>query len=468
MERKVDVAIIGSGTAGLNAMGQTRRAGKSFVLINGGELGTTCARVGCMPSKAMIQIADDFARRRIFHRFGILGEDKLSLDAEHVMEHVQDTRDIFVDRVLAGSTDEMGDELIEGYAEFVDLHTLKVDDQIIKADRIVIATGSTPIVPEAWRQFGDRILTSDTIFEMETLPKSVAVIGLGVIGLELGQALCHLGVDVTGIDQLEVIAGLTDPAANQVAIDAIGQEFPLWLGASAGISEEGDMLRVSAGDKSVLVEKVLVSIGRKPNLERLGLEKLDIELNEAGIPVYNPNTMQIGDLPLFIAGDVNGERPILHEAGDEGRIAGYNASHDEIKAFRRKTPLGITFTEPNIVTVGESWETLKNRDDVATGEMPLGPVGRALIMARNKGIIRLYAEKSSGKMLGATLVSTRGEHLGHLLGWCIEQGLTVHDLLRMPFYHPTIEEGMQAALYNLRKAVDPQPAPLLELRELTS
>jgi len=358
--------------------------------------------------------------------------------------------------------------LIEGYAEFVDMQTLKVNDQIIKADKIVIATGSTPIVPAAWQQFGDRVLTSDSVFEIENLPKSIAVIGLGVIGLELGQALNKLDVEVTGIDQLEIIAGLTDPVANQSAIDAIGKEFPLWLGAEAEITEEGDMLRVTAGENSVLVEKVLVSIGRRPNLDRLGLDKLDIELDASGIPVYNPNTMQVGDSSIFIAGDVDGVRPILHEAGDEGKIAGYNASHDEVKAFKRKTPLGITFTEPNIVTVGEAWSALQDRDDVVTAEMPMGPVGRALIMAKNKGVIRVYAEKSSGKILGVTIVSTKGEHLGHLLSWCIEQGLTVHDLLRMPFYHPTIEEGLQAALYNLLKEVDAKPSPLLELEELSA
>jgi len=467
METKVDVAIIGSGTAGLNAMGQTRRAGKSFVLINGGELGTTCARVGCMPSKVMIQIAEDFSRRKIFHRFGIQGEDSLSLDDAHAMEHVQDTRDIFVDRVLAGSTDEMGDELIEGYAEFVDKQTLKVNDQIIKAEKFVIATGSTPIIPAAWKQYGDKILTSDNIFELENIPKSMAVIGMGVIGLELGQAMHNMGVDVTGIDQLEIIAGLTDPVANKAAIDVFSKVFPLWLGAAAEISEEGDLLRVTAGEESVLVEKVLVSIGRRPNLEKLGLDKLGIELDDTGIPVYNPNTMQIGDAAVFIAGDVNGVRPILHEAGDEGKIAGYNASHDEMKAFKRKTPLGVTFSEPNIVTVGAAWSELQDRDDVVTTEMPMGPVGRALIMAKNKGVIRLYAEKASGNILGAAIVSTKGEHLGHLLSWCIEQNLTVHDLLRMPFYHPTIEEALQAALYNLLKEVDSKPTALLELQELS-
>ena len=196
------------------------------------------------------------------------------------------------------------------------------------------------------------------------------------------------------------------------------------------------------------------------------MDKLGVKLNASGIPEYDPNTMQVGDLPIFIAGDVDGDRAILHEAGDEGRIAGYNAAHDARKAFRRKVPLSITFTDPNIVMVGETWQELQDRDDVVTAEMPMGPVGRALITTKNKGIIRLYADKTSGKLLGATIVAAKGEHLGHLLAWSMEQGLTVHDLLRMPFYHPTIEEGLQAALYNLLKEVEPVQTPLLELTEL--
>ncbi|HFD87949.1 MAG TPA: dihydrolipoyl dehydrogenase [Gammaproteobacteria bacterium] len=457
MTRKVEVAIIGAGTAGLNAMGQVRQAGKSFVLINGGHLGTTCARVGCMPSKAFIQVADDFHRRHIFKRHCIIGGDDLGIEHENLMEHVRDLRDVFVDRVLGSSTDNLGDELIEGYARLTGPNSLVVNDEEIEADSIVIATGSRPIMPESWKTFGDKVVTTDEFFEMESLPGSMAVIGLGVIGLELGQALSRVGVDVTGIDAVEQISGLCDPVVNQQAVKIIGEEFPLWLGSPAELSADGDKIRVKAGDKEVVVDKVLVSIGRTMNVEGLGLEHLGVKLDDRGVPAYDRATMQIGDLPVYIAGDVDGDVPILHEAGDEGKIAGYNAARQAAERFVRKPLLAITFCDPNIVTVGATWNALEGRDDVAVAEMPMGPVGRALIMAKNKGVIRIYADKKTGELLGGAMIAVKGESLGHLLNWAIQKDMTVFDVLQMTFYHPVVEEALQAAFNNLVPQIEQKP-----------
>ena len=468
MERTVDVAIIGAGTAGLNAMGQVRKAGKSFLLINGGHWGTTCARVGCMPSKAFIQVADDYHRREIFERHGIEGEAALSLDMIEGMEHVRDMRDIFVDRVLGSSTDDLPEEnMLEGYARFRDAETLDVGETVVHAKRFVIATGTTPIVPAAWKKFGNRIMTTDEFFEQQDFPSTMAVIGLGVIGLELGQALSRKGVKVTGIEGSDRIASLSDKIANDVAVQLMRKEFDIWLGAQARLSEAGDKILVTAGEQSVEVDKVLVAIGRRPNLENLGLDKLDLAVDQNGMPIFNPNTMQLGDLPIYMAGDVNGKRQILHEAGDEGRIAGYNAAYGRRTAFKRKTPLGITFCDPNICTIGADWSELQDNEDVVVGEMQMGPVGRALIMGKNKGVMRVYADRNTAKLLGATLVSVKGENVAHLLAWSIQQGLSVFDMLRLPFYHPVIEEALQAALYDVLKKLDVKSAAkILELEEL--
>ena len=209
-DKQVDVAILGSGTAGLNATSRVGPSGRSFPLINGGEPGTTCARVGCMPSKALIQVAEDYHRRTHMGRYGVDGHQALSIDLPEAMEHVQDLRDNFVDRVLSNSTDNMGDKFIEAYVRFVDPHTLELDNgERVIAERIVIATGSRPIVPEAWRAFGERVLTTDDFFEQEDLPGSVAVIGLGVIGLELGSVYAALGSRVTVVEQSDhLLAGV--------------------------------------------------------------------------------------------------------------------------------------------------------------------------------------------------------------------------------------------------------------------
>ena len=464
--RKVDVAIIGSGSAGLYALGKIRPSGKSFVLINGGELGTTCARVGCMPSKAVIQVAEDFHRRNIFNRYGVEGHEDMSLTIPEAMEYVQDLRDSFVERVLANSTDKLPKEnFIEGYARFVETELLEIDTgELIRAASIIIATGSRPLVPRAWDSFRDRIITTDEFFELEDLPQSLAVIGLGVVGLEIGQSLRRLGLDVTGIDQLEMIGGLSDPEVARTAIEVFGKEMPLWLGHAAEVTEvENGMLRVQAGEQSVEVERVFASMGRIPNLDKLGLADIGIELDAHGIPVFDPGTMRIGDTAIYIAGDATGERPLLHEAGDEGRIAGHNAISAEPMAFRRKTPLSITFCDPNIVVVGTRFADLDPASTVS-GQVHMGPVGRAMIMARNRGLIRVYADKASGRLLGAEMACPKGENLGHLLAWCLQQEMKVGEILQMPFYHPVIEEALQAALYDLYGKVDVKNAtPITEL-----
>jgi dihydrolipoamide dehydrogenase len=457
MPREVDVAILGAGSAGLFALSQVKRETDNYVLINGGELGTSCARVGCMPSKVFIQVAEDFHRKSLFEREGIDGAEELSVDIPASMEHVQDLRDVFVDRTL-GVTDEMDEtHLIDGYAKFISNDTIEVNGERIKAGSIIIATGSAPVVPALWQDFADDIFTTDEFFELEDLPESMAVIGLGSIGLEIGQALHRLGIKVSGVDQLANVARLEDDKVNDVAVTVIGKEFPLWLGQPAALEKVDGGIQVTAGDNQMVVDKVLASLGRKPNLDNLNLDATDIKLDENNIPVFNPLTMQVGDLPIYIAGDVNADRPLLHEAGHEGRVAGYNAVQHvrgrPAEKFKRKVPLAITFCDPNIATVGAQLSEL-NEADIAIGEIQFAPVGRALIIGKNRGLLRLYVQKSDGLLLGASMCCVKAENLAHLICWSIQNGMTVFDMLKMPFYHPVIEEALQAALYGVLSQLD--------------
>jgi dihydrolipoamide dehydrogenase len=235
MQRKVEVAIIGAGTAGINAMSMVREVTDDFVLINGGPLGTTCARVGCMPSKIMIQIADDFHRRQVLAKEGIDHGGELTMDVSSNLARVRALRDQFVGGIIEDVIAPLGDRFIEGYAEFVEPTLLQVGEMQIRADKTVIATGSRPVIPRQWSHFGDRLLTTDTIFEQSQFPRDMAVLGLGVIGLELGQALARIGLNVTGFDVLPQVGGLQDPEVNRVAVETIGKEFPMHLEAEAGI-----------------------------------------------------------------------------------------------------------------------------------------------------------------------------------------------------------------------------------------
>jgi dihydrolipoamide dehydrogenase len=176
-----DVAIIGAGTAGLTARREVAKKTDNYIIIDDGPLGTTCARVGCMPSKVLIQVANDFDRRKKFAEMGISGADELSIDHKQVMQHVRKLRDRFVRGVFSGM-DGWEDKLVRKRATFVDANTLDLGDEQVRADKIIVATGSRPILPAQWQPFKEHLIDTNDFFELETLPKKVAVIGLGVIG----------------------------------------------------------------------------------------------------------------------------------------------------------------------------------------------------------------------------------------------------------------------------------------------
>ena len=378
------------------------------------------------------------------------------------MERIRDLRDMFVDLILANTTDDMGDALIDGYAEFIDARTLQAGNQIIHTHATVIATGARSFVPPEWREFGDGTLTVETLFDQETLPESIAVLGLGPIGIELAQALHRLGVRVVGIERGDRIARIADPVVNKAAVDIIAREFPLWLGAGVSVERQGARFRVRAGDREIEVEKLLIAAGRQPNVDGLCLKRLGVATDHQGVPLYDPCTMQLDQLPVYIAGDAAGGLATLQKAADQGRIAGFNAARHCATKFKPKTHMSIVFCDPNVVSVGALWSEL-DEDLSAIGEVRFGPVGRAVITGRNRGILRIYADKKSSRILGAAMVGAHCEHLAHLVAWAVEIGMTVTEALRMPYYHPVFEEAIQDALYELDRQMNGRDATKAQL-----
>lgn len=461
MDRNVDIAIIGAGTAGLSAFKEATKHKKRVVLIDGGTLGTTCARVGCMPSKVLIQVAEFFHQRLYLKDQGIHGGEHLTVDIPEALAYVRQLRDHFTSGVVK-YTESLGDQLIRENARFIDPNTLQVGHQKIKAQKTIIATGSSSIIPKAWESFSDRILMSENIFEQKTIQDKVAVIGAGVIGLELGQALARLGIDITIYHADQYIGGLTDPKVAEAAAKILSEALSLYTNARAEITQQADAkLSISASDHTTTADQILAALGRRPNIEQLNLEALGVDFDSSGIPRHDCESMQIHDLPIFMAGDVNKVRPLLHEAADEGRIAGYNAAQSSPICFKRRVPIRILFTQPNIASVGQTYQELKDQP-IAIGEVDYSDQGRARILKKNQGLLRIYGDSNNGQLLGAEMIAPEGEHLAHLLAWAIQNKHTVFDVLQLPYYHPVIEEGMRTALRDLSRQVE-QQAKLLEL-----
>ncbi|SFV03861.1 dihydrolipoyl dehydrogenase [Pseudoduganella namucuonensis] len=467
---RTDVAIIGAGTAGLSAYRAARAGGKRAVLIESGPYGTTCARVGCMPSKLLIAAADAAHAVADAPAFGV-HPGPVRIDGRAVMARVRSERDRFVGFVLEGMEHIPAEDLLRGHARFAGPRELSIDGHtLVQAERIVIATGSTPIVPQEWRQAGDRVISSDAVFEWTDLPGSVAVVGTGVIGLELGQALHRLGVRVTMYARGGSVAQLGDPEVLAEAARVLGGALDIRFQTSvASVTAEDGRLALASRDETGRERResfdfVLAAMGRKPNVHELNLELAQIALDRRGVPLYDRRTMQCGSSAIFIAGDADDELPLLGEAADQGKIAGANAARfPDVQPGLRRTPLTVAFCEPQIATMGASYRDLcaSHGGRFAAGSVSFGNQGRSRVMRQNQGMLRVYGEFGSGRFLGAEMVGPRAEHIGHLLSWACQARLTVSAMLDMPFYHPVVEEGVRTALRDLAEqlAAEP-PAPV--------
>nr|WP_199067870.1 dihydrolipoyl dehydrogenase [Chromobacterium sp. ASV5] len=449
----IDVAIIGAGTAGLAAYRAAKAHGKSAVLIEGGPYGTTCARVGCMPSKLLIAAAEAAHHAGRAAMFGVHVDGPVRIDGREVMARVRGERDRFVGFVLRGVESIPPQDRLRGYARFIDNTTLQVDEHtLIQAQRVVIATGSSPAIPAPFRAFGDRLIVNDDVFSWETLPQSVAVFGPGVIGLELGQALSRLGVKVRVFGVGGAVGPLSDPAIRDYARQALSADF--YLDPDAKILEmdkDGEQARIrylnlDGEEVEERFDYVLAATGRAPNVKGLGLENTSLQLDARGVPVFDPETLLCVGAPVFIAGDANNILPLLHEAADEGKTAGDNAArYPDVQPGLRRSSIAVVFSDPQMMMVGRRFADLPPGSFV-TGEVSFEDQGRSRVMGINKGLLHVYADAATGRFLGAEMIGPRAENLAHLLAWSHQQGLTIAQMLEMPFYHPVIEEGLRTAL----------------------
>lgn len=465
---ETDVAIIGAGTAGMSAYRAALQHTSRVLLIEGGAYGTTCARVGCMPSKLLIAAGDAAHAVSGASRFGVRA-GPVSVDGRAVMARVRQERDRFVGFVVDAVQSWPVEHRLRGEAVFLDDHTLQVGHQRVRARRIVIATGSRTSLPEGWKAaLGDRLLTNDEVFEWHDLPASVAVVGAGAIGVEIAQALHRLGVRVRLYGRARSFGPLTDPALQARAAQVLAAELPTSLGVGRiDPRREGSdvVVRAVQRDGSIHQERfdwLLAATGRRPNTGHLGLTCTTLPLDPSGVPLYDRHTGQVGSHAVFIAGDAGGDRALLHEAADEGRIAGDNAGRfPEVRVRPRRAPLAVVSSDPQMALAGATHaELTASGRPFETGTASFDDQGRSRVMGRNQGAIHVYGEAGTGRFLGAEMIGPEAEHIGHLLAWSVQRGDTVQQMLDSPFYHPVVEEGVRTALRQLQRALRLGPPPV--------
>lgn len=435
-----DVIVIGGGTAGLGAYRKAKSLGKKVLIIEKNDFVTTCASVGCMPSKLLIAASENMHEIMKSDKFGI-NVKEIEIDQKKLLGRVRSERDRFVGFVKRGADNIAAEDKVIGAGYIKNKNTVVVNNREYSTKAIVIATGTNVFIPPVYNDVKDVLLTNENIFEQETLPKSLAVVGAGVIGLELGFALKNLGVEVTLLNTNNNLLGLSQDI-NDYLVRHLEKELNFTYNDNVISAKKvigGVELTFESGRTEVF-EKILITAGRKTDLKNLGLENA-YEENIVG--KYNRFTTQLGNSNIFLAGDVNSDVPLLHEATKEGAIAGENAAnYPKVKTFQRNVQMSIIFSSPQIIQVGK---TKNLPEDVIKGQVSFEDQGRSRVMLKNMGLLNVYFDRKSHRFYGAEMIGPNAENIAHSFAWIIEMGVTLEQVLNFPFYHPVVEEGVRTA-----------------------
>ncbi|UXO86028.1 dihydrolipoyl dehydrogenase [Brucella intermedia] len=444
--------IIGGGPGGYVCGIRAGQLGIDTVLVEKTRLGGTCLNVGCIPSKALIHAADEFHRLSVFASKGALGisAENPAIDFARTLEW----KDGIVNRLnsgVAGLLKRSRVRMFHGQARFLDGKTVLVETdtgrQTIHAENIVIATGSVPVEIQAL-PFGGKVISSTEALSLEKIPEKLAIVGGGYIGLEIGTAFAKLGAKVTVVEATDRIlpqydAELTRPV--MARLKALGVE--ILTGTSAkGLSKDEAGLEVLTADgstKTIEADRILVTVGRKPQTDGWGLSEIRLDMDGRFIRVDERcRTSMRG---VYAIGDVTGEPMLAHRAMAQGEmvaeiIAGGNQVWD-----KRCIP-AVCFTDPEIVTVGLSPdEARKAGHEIQVGVFPFQANGRAMTVEREDGMIRVVARADNHLILGIQAVGVGISELSSSFAQAVEMGARLEDIAATIHAHPTLSEGFVEA-----------------------
>lgn len=459
-----DIIIIGAGTAGISAYNEAIKYTQNILIINDGPWDTTCARVGCMPSKLLISSANRMHDIQTAEELAL--KHNAVIDTSDVMQRVHVLKERFIRATLKGVDQWNSSHKISGKAKFIDPQTIEVNGQSYRAKSFIVAVGSRPNIDETLKQqLKEKYITSNEIFEFSQLPKSLAVIGSGIIAIELAQAMQRLGVQTTMFARSQKVGTLTSPILQKLAQEQLSKELNIKFKTLPDeIEIQADkIIKINFTEndqtKSIEVEYVLGATGRQSNIDRLGLDKLNSTFKDIKNLPIDKETKQLANLPIFIVGDAAPDAPIQHEAAHTGKQVVHNClNYPEVKPISALIPLAIVFCHLEMAIVGKSFKQLEDQQiEFIRGFVSYENQGRALVLGENSGGIEVYFDKNSGKLLGAELFCSQAEHLAHLLAWMIDADQDIHQILKKPFYHPTLEEGLRTAFKHARRQFDALP-----------
>jgi dihydrolipoamide dehydrogenase len=449
--RPVQVLVVGGGPGGYTAAARAAELGREVVLVERDRLGGICLNAGCIPSKALITAANDLERIAALAERGISASPTLDLPA------VQAWKRTVVDGLVRGVRQLLAKvEVVEGTARLLDPHRVAVEsaDRVshFRFEHAILAAGSRPVALEALPVDGERVLDSTGALELQLVPETVAVVGGGYVGIELGTALAKLGARVTVVEALDrVLSGFDAELVREVerTLERLG--VTVLTKATPRALDEGELLVDSPdGVARVEAERVVVAAGRRPNSD-------DLQLEEAGIATLESGHIEVDEqrrtrVPSVLAiGDLTPGPGLAHKAMEEGRVAA-EAIAGLASGFDQQVPL-IAFTDPELASVGMTEaDARRARIPVAVGRARYAASGRAAILGERRGLVKLVADAQSGVVLGVQLA---GPHATDLVGeaaLAVETACRAEDVARTIHPHPTLTEALGEAATAAQRA----------------
>jgi mercuric reductase len=453
-----DLIVIGSGSAAFAAAIRATEAGSRVALMESNVVGGTCVNVGCVPSKAMLAPADVYFRAGHHPFVGIeTSADSFDLGA------MVDSKAELVDQLRAEKyldlAKEYGFTICQGLAEFVDAETIECGGERLRARAYLIATGASPAVPpiEGLKEAG--YLTSTTALELREPPRELAVIGANAIGLEMGQLLMRLGSKVTFLESMPRITPLEEPEVSET-MQAILQEegATVLTGVKIrSVHRDGDRRRLSfdhrGGRREISVDEVLVATGRRPNTEGMGLERAGIELTDRGAIKVDEH-LRTSNPRVWAAGDVTGHPQFVYVAAYEGNMAARNALEgEELKVDFTSLPR-VIFTGPTVAAAGLTDEQANAQGiQCECRVLPLSSVPRALVNRDTRGFVKIVAERTTGRIIGATAVADGAGDVIQAAIYAIQFGLTTNQVASTWSPYLTFAEAFRLAAQTFTRDV---------------
>ncbi len=452
---KTEIVVIGSGPGGYAAAFYAADRGKKVIMVEKDpQLGGVCLNVGCIPSKAYLHAAKLIHEAQDSEHRGIsFGKAKLDLNKMREWKNS-------ITGKLAGGVAKLaksrGVEVMYGRGYFEDSKTLRVEtkegQKLITYDQAIVATGSRAAMPSSFDLGNKRIMTSSEALEVEEVPKSLLVVGGGYIGMELGTVYATLGSSIVLVEALDTILAGADPDLVRPVVKNAEKAFKeVRLKAKVvKMSTQKNQIKVkmeyNGKEIEELYDRVLVSVGRTPNSNDLGLENTKVQKDEKGFIRVN-DKLQTDDPMIYAIGDIAGGVLLAHKASKEARIAvdailGENSTADDIIIP------AVVFTDPEVAWAGLTEAEAKQRNiAVEVSKFPWSASGRALTFDRTDGMTKLIVEPETERILGVGMV---GAHAGELIAEAvvaIEMGATVRDLAETIHAHPTLSETVMEAAH---------------------